>query len=241
MRFRLHIEYEGTDYCGWQFQAGQRTIQGEIERALFVALKQKISVFGAGRTDSGVHARGQTAHFDFHQELAPGKIERSLNGILPRDIRIAELEQTDASFHARYSARLREYKYYITRKPSALLRKFSWFVSYPLDVKMMQACAQELLGKKNYKGFSRRDTEVINFDCTVDESKWSEQDDLLIFTIRADRFLYGMVRAIVGTLVDIGRGKRDKSALFKILISEDRQQASESAPAKGLILDKVYY
>ncbi len=176
MRFRLGIEYEGTEYCGWQFQAGQRTIQGEIERALLIALKEKVSVTGAGRTDSGVHARGQIAHFDSLREFECGIMERSLNGILPRDIRITEVTPVDNTFHARYSARQREYCYYITRKPSALLRGFSWFISIPLDVKVMQLAAQEILGIKNFKSFSRTDTEVKNFNCNVSNADWLEQE-----------------------------------------------------------------
>jgi tRNA pseudouridine38-40 synthase len=241
MRFRLGIEYEGTDYCGWQFQRGQRSIQGEIERALFIALKEKISVIAAGRTDSGVHARGQIAHFDSIKEFDRGKLERSLNGILPRDIRVSEIVQTNASFHARYSARQREYCYYITRKPSALLRQFSWFISVPLDINRMQQGAGELLGTQNFKSFSRTDTEVKNFKCTVAEAGWLEQGELLLFTIKADRFLYGMVRAIVGTLIEIGKGKRDHSDIQKILKAESRQQAGQAAPARGLILEKIYY
>ncbi len=241
MRFRLGIEYEGTEYCGWQFQIGQRTIQGEIERALLIALKEKITVIGAGRTDSGVHARGQVAHFDTVQEFECGIIERSLNGILPRDIRISEVTPADNTFHARYSARQREYCYYITRKPSALLRRFSWFIPFPLEVQQMHAGAHELIGSKNFKSFSRTDTDVKNFNCAVSQADWLEQNDLLLFTIKADRFLYGMVRALVGTLVDIGKGKREYSDLQKILIAENRQMAGQAAPARGLILEKIYY
>jgi tRNA pseudouridine38-40 synthase len=241
MRFRLGIEYEGTDYCGWQFQTGQRTIQGEIERSLFIALKEKITVIGAGRTDSGVHARGQVAHFDVQQEIEPARIERSLNGILPRDIRVHGLTQTDQSFHARYSARLREYGYYITRKPSALRRKFSWFVSSALDRQVMHRAAEGIMGRNNFKGFSRKDVSVDNFICKVEEAEWVEQGDVLLFTIKADRFLYGMVRALVGTMVDIGKGRRNPSDLLAVLNSENRQLASQSAPARGLILEKVYY
>jgi tRNA pseudouridine38-40 synthase len=241
MRFRLGIEYEGTEYCGWQFQTGQRTIQGEIERALLIALKEKVSVIGAGRTDSGVHARGQIAHFDSRREFECGIIERSLNGILPRDIRISEVTPADSTFHARYSARQREYCYYITRKPSALLRRFSWFVSVPLDVQLMQNAAQGIPGSKNFKSFSRTDTETKNFNCKVINAEWLEQDTLLLFRIKSDRFLYGMVRALVGTLVEIGRGKRDRADLYKILDAENRQMAGQAAPARGLILEKVYY
>jgi len=241
MRFRLGIEYEGTEYCGWQFQAGQRTIQGEIERALQVALREKIAVIGAGRTDSGVHARGQVAHFNTAQEFECGILERSLNGILPRDIRIAEVAPVDDKFHARYSARQREYCYYISRKPSALLRSFSWFIPVPLDLQAMNLAARELIGIKNFRSFSRTDTEVTNFNCNVNYAAWLEQDSLLLFRIRADRFLYGMVRALVGTMVDIGKGRRAGSDIQKVLSAEDRRLAGEAAPARGLILEKVYY
>jgi tRNA pseudouridine38-40 synthase len=241
MRFRLGIEYEGTEYHGWQFQTGQRTIQGEIEQALHVVLKEKITVVAAGRTDTGVHARGQIAHFDSEQVINCGKLERSLNGVLSRDIRISEIVPIDFSFHARYSARQREYGYYIIRKPSALLRRFSWFVSSPLDITRMQMAAADLLGKRNFKSFCHTDSGVENFECTVVEAGWLEKENLLLFTIKADRFLYGMVRAIVGTLVEIGRGVRDCAELSAILKAQDRKRAGQAAPARGLILERVYY
>ena len=241
MRFSLLIEYDGTEYAGWQIQNGQRTIQGEIEKALKIIYKETIKITGAGRTDSGVHAKGQVAHFDIKKDVNLEKLQNSLNGLLLNDIRIKEIFESKNTFHARYEAKWREYHYYIAKKPSALNNKLVWHIPYLLDIKQMQKASRQLLGKNNFKCFCRTISDVKNYICLIKKTQWLETEELLIFKIIANRFLHGMVRAIVGTLVDIGKGKLDSSVMKEILESKDRSKASQSAPAKGLILEKVYY
>jgi tRNA pseudouridine38-40 synthase len=241
MRFRLLLEYDGTAYSGWQIQNGQTTVQGEIERALEQIFGSKIKITGAGRTDTGVHARGQVAHFDIDSQIDTGKIIRSLNGILHEDIRIKDIENVSSEFHARYSAKLRQYRYNISRKPSALLRNSIWHVYYRLDLNRMNAAAQYILGHHDFKSFCRAISEVDNHFCTIYTAQWQDENDLTVFIIQADRFLHGMVRALVGTFVDIGRSKLEIIDLDKILKAKDRIFASQSAPAKGLILENIYY
>lgn len=241
MRYSLHIEYDGTSFAGWQVQKGQTTIQGEIEKAIQIILKQKTSITGAGRTDSGVHARGQVAHFDFSNNLDVIQFQRSLNGLLPREIRIQDCERVSEDFHARFSAKDRKYCYYITAKPSALLRHYSWYISYNLNLKNMQKAARLILGRKNFKSFCRSKSDVSHHLCDVKNAEWIENESLIIFEIQADRFLHGMVRALVGTFVDIGCDKLNEDNFKDIMVNGDRRLASQAAPAKGLVLEKVYY
>lgn len=241
MRFRLLIEYEGTAYFGWQIQNGQRTVQGEIESSLHRILGDKTSIIGAGRTDTGVHASGQTAHFDYSSELNTLRLQRSLNGVLNNDIRIKEIQSVDDSFHARFSAILREYHYNISRQPDAFMRNLAWNLTYPLNIDNMNEAAALLLGRHNFGSFCKIKSAVNHHFCDIHTCEWKNKGDLLVFIIKADRFLHGMVRSIVGTLVDIGRAKLDISA-FKIIINaRSRPAASQAAPARGLILEKVYY
>jgi tRNA pseudouridine38-40 synthase len=241
MRFRLTIEYDGSIYKGWQIQNGQVTVQGEIERVLKQIFSNHIGIVGAGRTDSGVHARGQVAHFELGHQVDPGKLLRSLNGILNKDIRIKDISEVDQSFHARYSAKLREYHYWISPKPTALYRSYSWDLSYDLDLNRMNKAAKLIRGRNDFTSFCRSNSDVNIHFCNIKKAYWLEKDDFLIFIIQADRFLHGMVRALVGTLVDVGRGKININDITDILKSKNRSAASQSAPAKGLILEKVYY
>jgi tRNA pseudouridine38-40 synthase len=241
MKLYLLIEYDGTRYAGWQVQIGQRTIQGEIERALATIFHQSIRVIGAGRTDSGVHARGQIAHIDVINEIALSKLKRALNGLLARDIRIKEVKEANSDFHARYSATGRKYHYIITKKPSALIRNYSWHLSYDLNIDRMQDAAFRIQGKHDFKSFCKSLARVNNYDCQVDEAQWVEESDTLKFVIKSNRFLHGMVRALVGTFVDVGKGKLIPEEIEQILSKRNRIYASQSAPAQGLILERVYY
>ncbi len=241
-RFRLLIEYDGSAYAGWQIQKHDPTIQGEIERALAIILKEKIHVTGAGRTDAGVHARGQVAHFDTQMDMETWRLKRSLNGILNRDIRIKDLNRAEKDFHARYSATSRIYHYVIARKPSALLRNQCWYLSTNLDLALMSKASEQLLGTHDFKSFCRSLSTVPNHTCTVIKAAWTKDDsEYLRFIIQANRFLHGMVRAIVGTLVDIGRGFLTADDIYTILIKKNRTAASDTAPARGLILHQVVY
>ena len=241
MRFRLIIEYDGSAYNGWQIQNGQLTVQGEIEHALKQIFSDHIGIIGAGRTDTGVHARGQVAHFDFEYQKDPEKLLRSLNGILKTDIRIKDISLVNSNFHARYSAKLREYHYCITPRPTALLRDYSWYLTYNLDLKRMNRAAKGITGRKDFTSFCRTKSEVNNHFCHIKKAQWLKKNDLLIFIIRADRFLHGMVRALVGTFVDVGRSKLNVADINGILRDKNRSLASQSAPARGLILEKIYY
>ena len=241
MRFRLLIEYNGSAYNGWQIQNGQVTVQGEIEQALKQIYSIPIGIVGAGRTDTGVHARGQVAHFDIDRQIDNGKLLRSLNGILNQDIRIKEVSAVDPNFHARFNATSREYHYNIAPLPTALYGAFTWHLTYDLDLKKMKNALDYISGRNDFKSFCRARSDVNHHFCYIHEAKWVKKDQFLVFIIRADRFLHGMVRALVGTLVDIGRGKLDPSDMGKIMIGQNRIMASQAAPAKGLILEKVYY
>jgi tRNA pseudouridine38-40 synthase len=241
MRFRLLIEYKGSAYFGWQIQNGQVTIQGEIEKALKTIYSQDIGITGAGRTDTGVHARGQVAHFDLEKQADPGRLLRSLNGILKPDIRIKEISLVTSDFHARYSALSREYHYYIAPQPTALYEEFAWHLTYDLDLNRMNKAATFINGRKDFKSFCRAKSDVKHHYCDIIEAQWLKKEEFIVFVIRADRFLHGMVRAIVGTFVDIGRSKLDISGFKGILAGKNRSLASQAAPAKGLILEKIYY
>lgn len=241
MRFRLQVEYDGSAYSGWQVQNGQVTIQGEIEKALTTIFGSQIGITGAGRTDSGVHARGQVAHFDSDSDIETSKILRSLNGILNKDIRITEIQSVDPEFHARYDAKIRVYRYYISQKPIALLRNYCWQVYWGLNLSYMNDACLWIAGCHDFKSFCRELSGVENHLCTVRLAQWDMQDDMIVFSIESNRFLHGMVRALVGTMVDIGRGHRKSDDIIKIIEAKNRIFAGPSAPAKGLVLEKVHY
>jgi tRNA pseudouridine38-40 synthase len=241
MRLRLLVEYDGTDYAGWQIQKGQRTIQGEIEDALKIIVQKPVRITAAGRTDAGVHARGQIAHLDLEMPQDLKKLQNSLNGILSRDVRIKNIDQVNDKFHARYSATAREYCYLLTKKPNALLRNLSWYVPYTLNVKRMSQATAYIIGKHDFRSFCRVVSTVKHHYCNVLEAQWIEDSETVKFIIKANRFIHGMVRALVGTLVDVGRGKMNSDEFKEILLTRNRIFAGQSAPAKGLMLEKIYY
>jgi len=241
MRFRLIIEYDGSAYKGWQIQTGQITIQGEIEHALKQIFSDHVGIIGAGRTDSGVHARGQVAHFDLEYPLEPNKLMRSLNGILNNDIRIKDVSLVGSNFHARYSAKSREYHYCISPQPTAMLRNYSWHLTYNLDLNQLNRAAKCIKGKNDFTSFCRTKSDVNNHFCHIKKAEWLKKDNFFVFIIQADRFLHGMVRALVGTFVDVGRNKLTVADIKDILRDKNRSSASQSAPARGLILERVLY
>jgi tRNA pseudouridine38-40 synthase len=241
MRFRLLIEYDGTDYAGWQVQKNKRTVQGDIEQSLELVLKHRVRVIGAGRTDSGVHAWGQVAHFDSDLDVEPALIKRSLNGILRKTIRIKQVDSVEPEFHARFSAKWRSYRYQISPVPVALSRNYVWHISYNLNLHQMQSAADQIVGIHDFRSFARSISAVPHHVCEVAEAIWQEEKELIIFKIRANRFLHGMIRALVGTFIDIGRGKLPVNDFSQIFVAYDRKRASQSAPARGLILEQVEY
>jgi tRNA pseudouridine38-40 synthase len=239
--FKLSIEYDGTDFVGWQSQINGRAVQDEISRALRQIVQEDVTLIGSGRTDSGVHARGQVAGFRTHSPVSPSKLLSALNGLLPRDICIHAVEEVSPDFHARFDARYRRYRYFITRRPSAVDRRYCWFVSSPLDIPVMENVAQRVAGAHDFGAFCTHAFEVENQMCTVNRSVWSVEDHMLVYEIAADRFVHGMVRSLVGTMVDIGRGKIQAEAFDAILASCDRRRAGPAAPAHGLFLEEVRY
>ena len=241
--YRLDIEYDGTDWFGWQTQPDRPTIQHAIETALGVALRREASITGSGRTDTGVHARGQVAHIVLDADVDPGRLCRSVNGILPKSIAVRSIRRTNEAFHARYDALVREYRYQICCEPVALERTFRWHVKPEPDFERMNEAARALIGTRNFTSFCRASSETRNRVCNVSQAEWEAERRAgnWSFLISADRFLHGMVRSIVGTLIDVGHGRRPAGDIDAILQSEDRRSAGAAAPAHGLVLECVRY
>lgn len=240
MRIRLIIEYDGSAYFGWQFQNGQRSVQEMIENALFVIFKKKIRVTASGRTDSGVHARNQVAHLDI-PDYDLYRLKRSLNGLLDPDIAVKRIESCADNFHARFDAKKRCYSYTIALQPTALERNYTWMVFYPLNLALMQRGAAIIKEYHNFRTFCKIRSDVKNYLCDIYKSRWIARDDFLIYEISANRFLHGMVRAIVGHLIDLGKGDISLKKFREIIESGDRTQVKTSAPPQGLVLEKVTY
>jgi tRNA pseudouridine38-40 synthase len=238
---KLVIEYDGTNYVGWQTQQNGRSVQEEITKVLDQVLQEPISLIGAGRTDSGVHARGQVAGFRVKSTLGLGSIHSALNGILPDDIYVRSVEEAPPGFHARYDARERLYRYFIVLTPSAIGRMYHWYVKYDLNVQAMNAIARQILGDLDFESFCKYEAEVNHYRCTVTRSEWVQKGDELVFEIRANRFLHGMVRALVGTMVDVGRGYTPVEEFAGIMEARDRRKAGMAAPPHGLFLEEVTY
>ena len=238
---KIIIEYDGTDFVGWQMQANGRTVQEEITNVLEQVLQQPITLIGSGRTDSGVHARGQVANFRTTSSMGVGSILSALNGILPEDIYVHSVEEVAEEFHARYSARERVYRYYISLRPTPIGRRYQWYVKYDLNVPTMNDVAALIVGDHDFESFCRNGADVDHYRCTVTFSSWTESAETLVYDIRANRFLHGMVRALVGTMVDIGRGFTPASAFAGIMEAKDRRKAGMAAPPHGLFLEEVLY
>jgi tRNA pseudouridine38-40 synthase len=242
--FRIIVEYDGTAYHGWQRQKADRTIQGEIEKALTAMTGKPVSLAGSGRTDAGVHAMGQTASFSSDAGLSPDIYLKGLNSLLPDDILVRVCESMDPAFHARYDARSKLYQYRILNRDrhSILERHYVWHIRQKLNVAAMQKAATYFVGEHDFKAFegtgSPRTSTVRH---VLRAGIRQTRDNQILFDIEADGFLRYMVRNIVGTLVEAGNGKIPASDVKKILLSKDRNQAGPTAPAKGLFLMQVNY
>jgi tRNA pseudouridine38-40 synthase len=243
--FRLIIEYDGTNYHGWQRQAAEPTVQAEIEQALSVMTRSDITLIGAGRTDAGVHALGQVAHFRCETRLDPTAILKGLNSLLPSDIAICDCRLVPEEFHARFAAQSKIYRYRILNRATraAVGRNYSWFIHRPLDVRAMQQAAQIIVGRHDFKAFESAGSPRAHTVRHVMAAAWVEEPDqgLLTFQIEADGFLRGMVRNIVGTLVAAGLGKLQPADVAAILASRDRRRAGATAPPRGLFMVTVNY
>ncbi len=237
---KLTIEYDGTDFSGWQVQPGVRTVQQTVEQGLQELLGESISLISAARTDAGVHALGQVANFHTYSTLPPETIKRGLNSLLPRDVVIRQVEEVEPEFHARFSATWKRYRYRIAKRKKAIGRDYLWYPKYKLDVGRMQQASDILVGTYDFTSFCSGNSETKTHICRVMQCRWQEGEDIS-FEIQADRFLQHMVRTIVGTMVEVGRGRLPVEEIGRILEAKDRRQAGPTAPAKGLCLLEVGY
>ncbi|TSE11141.1 tRNA pseudouridine(38-40) synthase TruA [Aquimarina algiphila] len=241
MRYFLELSYNGTPYHGWQRQPNAISVQEVLEQALSTLLRIKVVVVGAGRTDTGVHAKQIMAHFDYENRLESEELKYKLNAILPAQIAVYKLSRVRDDAHARFDAISRSYEYYVTMLKDPFKINASYYVKKPLDIVAMNEAAKLLLNYTNFKCFSKSKTDVKTYNCTITNASWEIENDQMIFKISANRFLRNMVRAIVGTLIEIGEHKLNKEDLIHIIKSEDRSQAGYSVPAHGLYLTAVEY
>lgn len=242
MRYFIQLSYKGTDFHGWQRQKNGNSVQAELEKAFSAILRQPISLLGSGRTDTGVHAEQQFAHFDVAEpvDITP-KLVHALNCMTPNGIAIQAIFPVGEDDHARFSAISRYYQYRITRHKSPFLTMQSYLFSLPLDMERMNEAAALLLKHTNFKSFSKLRANVKHFNCTITRAEWTAAPDGLTFHIKANRFLWGMVRCIVGTLLEVGQGRMTVAAFEQIILAQDRAAAGRAAPASGLFLVEVGY
>ncbi len=241
---KLLIEYDGTNYLGWQVQPRGPTIQGILEEKLRLLTGQSVQLFGSGRTDSGVHALGQVAHFKTHSQMDVHTIQRALNGLLPHDIVIQKAEEVGEGFHARKHSKSKIYEYRILNRNlrSAFDRGYVWHIPQKLDLAEMKKAARSLLGEHDFSAFRTVGSVTRTTVRKVIRAEWKRgRDGLIRFEIEANGFLKQMVRSIVGTLVEVGKGKMKAGDIRKILNSRDRKEAGPTAPARGLFLKEVKY
>ncbi|MDU1891072.1 MAG: tRNA pseudouridine(38-40) synthase TruA [Dysgonomonas sp.] len=241
-RYFIYLSYNGENYCGWQIQPNGVSVQETIEKALTTLLRTPTPIVGAGRTDAGVHARLMTAHFDNEQEVLDlPLLTKKLNSILPRDIAIKKIVEVRNEVHARFDATSRLYRYYITTEKDPFLHHLKYKVFGDLDLDMMNACAKVLFDYEDFTSFSKLHTDVKTNNCTMMQAEWVKEGNDYIFIIKANRFLRNMVRSIVGTLLEAGRGKINVEDMRRIIEAKDRGEAGTSVPAHALFLEEIEY
>lgn len=241
-RYFIHLAYDGSRYHGWQAQPHSLTVQETLERCLCLKLGQTVAITGCGRTDTGVNARNFYAHFDLETTLEnPETLANQLNTFLPADIVVYRIWQVAPEMHARFSAVSRTYHYYITRTKNPFHAHDTYFIYGDLDVAKMQEAANALFDYEDFTSFSKLHTQVKTNNCKIMEARWLEHDGLLVFRIKADRFLRNMVRAIVGTLLEVGKGRMTVDGFRAVIERKDRCEAGMSVPACALFLENVDY
>ncbi|MEW5846569.1 MAG: tRNA pseudouridine(38-40) synthase TruA [Bacteroidota bacterium] len=242
-RYFIFLSYRGTNFHGWQIQENAISVQGYINNALSILLKEDIQTIGAGRTDTGVHAKFYVAHFDTNADYleTDSKFLHSLNRIVPNDIAIHAIRRVKPDANARFDATLRGYEYVICRKKDPFWIGLAWFYDAQLNIENMQLAAQQLFNYTDFTSFSKVGSNTRTNNCIIFKAEWCENDNLLIFNIEANRFLRNMVRAIVGTLMEVGRGKITPEEFALIIEKRDRKLAGTSAPAEGLYLTRIEY
>lgn len=242
-RYFLKLSYRGAPFHGWQKQPNAVSVQEEIEKALTTVLRSDISIVGAGRTDTGVNARVMYAHFDYDMPLPDkGRLLVSLNRLVGKDIAIHDIFVVAADFHARFDATSRTYKYFVAFEKTPFLYPLSWFCPNSLDIDKMNEAASKLLGTEDFTSFAKLHSDAKTNICKVTEARWiMEGENMAVFTITADRFLRNMVRAVVGTLVEVGRGKMTLEQFEEVIRSKNRCSAGQSMPGEALFLWDVKY
>lgn len=239
-RFVLNLAYNGTRYHGWQIQNNAPTVQSEINRAINLIFQSEIQTIGCGRTDTGVHARDFYMHFDYEGEL-PSNFTIRINKLLSADISVFDVYRAPNNFNARFDALNRQYEYVISKVPNPFEQHLYWLMKRPLDLSIMNKACEILMNHTDFESFSKIHTEVNNFKCTIYEATWEQKGEKIFFRITANRFLRNMVRAIVGTLINVGLNKIDLIEFENIIKAKKRSEAGESVPACGLFLNKVNY
>ncbi len=241
--YKLTIQYDGTNYSGWQIQENADTVQQRIKDALVILLKEDVNLIGSGRTDTGVHALGQVANFQTEQEIDIYKFTYSLNSIIPDDISITQVKSVDAEFHARFSAKKRSYLYLIAHKKTPFYKNYS--LQYPEikfdQINRLNSLSKFLTGENDFTSFSRKNTEIENKICNVNNIYWRRTGDFTLVFIEANRFLHGMVKTIIGTLLFAEKNNYSEEYLKEVLSKKDREAAGEALLSKGLFLYKVRY
>jgi tRNA pseudouridine38-40 synthase len=242
-RIRTIISYDGTNYVGWQVQPNGVSVQSLLEKALYELTGEQIRVEGSGRTDSGVHAKAQVAHFDTNARMNADKFAIAMNMHLPPDIRVLYSEETDPSFHARFSAKRKTYQYTVQLGSHADVfhRTTSLHLHYMPDITSMQKAAAYVVGTHDFNAFKCADSSMENTVRTIERSEWLRNGNLLVYTVEGNGFLYNMVRILVGTMLEIGSGKRKPEDLLNAINSGNRKDAGATAPAHGLCLCRVVY
>lgn len=239
--YKIVIQYDGTLYAGWQIQENAVTVQQVITNSIEQILQEKFNLIGAGRTDTGVHALGQVANFKVDKEIDLYKFRYSLNSVLPKDIAISKIEIVEENFHARFSAKKRSYIYLISNQKTPFYERYSYTLFSKLDQDKLNELSSVIIGSHDFTSFSKINPEVQNKMCEVYQARWRRQKNFFIFYIEANRFLYGMVRAIVGSILKAYADEQSIDYIKNIFLQKDRNAAADAVPAKGLFLYKVKY
>jgi tRNA pseudouridine38-40 synthase len=238
-RYFLEISYKGTAYSGFQSQLNtDETIQSEVQKAFAILQREEVEMVGSSRTDAGVHALQNYLHFDYTGQIHPQVIYK-LNAILPPDIVVKRIIEVGAETHCRFDALSREYKYYVYRRKDPFLRDRAFYFPYRLDIEKMKEAAGVIKGYTDFRSFSKRNTQVKTFECRIMESEWLMEGGCLVYRVKANRFLRGMVRALTATMLKLGRGKLEMGALREVIEAKDNTRASFAVPAHGLFLVEV--
>lgn len=240
-RYKLTIEFDGTDFSGWQIQPDARTIEEEIEKGFSKILQQPIDILGQGRTDAGVHAKGQVAHLDLPADINPEKVVFGVNGLIGNEIQILDIIEIQDEFHSRFEATSREYEYSVLKYPSPLKNRMAWYPAKEIKLDTLRQCAVMILGEHDFNAFSKYNEENYTTLCHVFVSEWEEREQELVFRISANRFLRNMVRRLVGTMIEVASGRISMTEFEDLLDNQSAKKPTVTAPARGLVLTEVFY